>query len=385
MKHPKYNPKPYPTTQSMSPTIFNLPQDILFNILSRLPTKSLTHFLPVSTSSPPLISNPSFTHLHLTTTITENHRILIYYESTDYLTHFYSLKPPQTIHLQPPYKTLHGYLQIVGSDKGLICLFDTNYYSNVGMVILWNPCIQKFRIVGDPHDVSDQFSHFVFGFGFVSRSCEFKVVEIGYDLEDFKRKNYVSVYSVRSNSWEKKNSVGASAPCYLNKGWSSSVFVNGFVNWLGFKDEGAGAGACRYVMAFDLENERFRVFGLPESISIVPSYNQVTIDSFGEEGESLSLSLCARYVEVNVEKWDVWVMGDYGVVESWKKVFVVSQPLLIPPLLMKNDREVLIAMEDGRLMLLDAIKNEVKNLETVGLPRSFRAIRYTASLAMLHG
>ncbi|KAL8192580.1 hypothetical protein R6Q57_027765 [Mikania cordata] len=60
-------------------------------------------------------------------------------------------------------------------------------------------------------------------------------------------------------------------------------------------------------------------------------------------------------------------MGDYGLVDSWKRVFVVSQPaLLIPPLLMKNDDQVLIVMNDGRLMLFDAVKNEMQDLETQG-------------------
>ncbi|KAJ0758798.1 putative F-box domain-containing protein [Helianthus annuus] len=364
-------------------TIFNLPQDIIFDILLRLPTKSLIHFRSVCTSSPPLISHPSFTTLHFSATGTaDDHHILIYYESTDYINHFYSLRSPltfqETLKLQVPYKTLHGYLRIVGSDKGLICLFDTNYYSSLGTVILWNPSIQKIKVVDDPHNVHDKFSHFVLGFGFVLRSLEFKVVEIAYDLDNFKVNNSVLVYSLSRNSWEKKE--GMSAPYYLNRGWSSNVFVNGFVNWLAFKE--GDWGASRVIMAFDLDDERFEVFDLPRDI--VPNYDQVSISSYGEE--CLSLSLCAHYLGINGETWDVWVMGDYGLVDSWKKAFVVSQPMYsVPPLLMKNDHEVLIVLHDGKLMLFDAIKNEMQDLETQGLPSTFRAITYTASLALLNG
>ncbi|KAM0072384.1 hypothetical protein Hdeb2414_s0001g00035841 [Helianthus debilis subsp. tardiflorus] len=85
-------------------------------------------------------------------------------------------------------------------------------------------------------------------------------------------------------------------------------------------------------------------------------------------------------------KFDVWVMGDYGLVDSWKKVFVVSLfRLSIAPLLMKSEREVVIVMKGGRLMLLDAIKNEVQDLNTQGGASFFRAISYTPSLALLHG
>lgn len=117
---------------------------------------------------------------------------------------------------------------------------------------------------------------------------------------------------------------------------------------------------------------------------MVPNYNQVSIGSYGDE--TLLLSLCAHYFWGNGDKWDVWVMGDYGLVDSWMKVFVVSQPALsISPLLMKNDDEVLIVLNDGRLMLFDAVKNEMQDLETQGLASSFRVVSYTAGLALFHG
>ncbi|KAL8235845.1 hypothetical protein R6Q59_016926 [Mikania micrantha] len=365
-------------------SIFNLPQDIIFNILHRLPTKSLIQFRCVCTSSRPLISHPSFTNLHLSSAAAADHRTLIYYESIDYINHFYSLRSSLTfqesLKLQLPYKTLHGYLRIVGSNKGLLCLFDTNYYSNLGTLILWNPSIQKFKIIDHPHDVDDKFSHFVIGFGFVSRTFEFKVVKVGYDLDNYKINNTVLVYSLGTNSWEKKEDM--SAPCYLTRGWSKNVFVNGFVHWLALKE--TVTGELNVIMAFDLDEERFQVLELPMNLG--SGYDQISIDSYGNECLSLSLALCAHYFEFNGDTWDVWVMGDYGLVDSWKRVFVVSQPaLLIPPLLMKNDDQVLIVMNDGRLMLFDAVKNEMQDLETQGLPRSFRAISYTASLALLQG
>ncbi|XP_071699866.1 F-box/kelch-repeat protein At3g06240-like [Rutidosis leptorrhynchoides] len=367
----------------MSNMIFKLPQDIIFDILSRLPIKSLLQFRCVCTSSPPLISHPSFTNLRLSSTTAAaaaaDHRLLIYYESTDYINQFYSLRSPisfqETLKLQIPYKTLHGYLRIVGSNKGLICFFDTNYYSNIGTVILWNPSIQKFKKIDDPIHVVDKFSHFIIGFGFVSKKFEFKVVKIAYYLDNFKVHNDVLVYSLSTNSWKKKD--GMIAPCYLMRGWSNNVFVNGFVNWLAFKEVISGVESV--IMAFDLDKESFRVLELPRNI--VPGYDQVCLVSYKE-----SMSLCAHYFELNGERWDMWVMRNYRLVDSWNKVCVVSHPALsIPPLLMKNDHEVLVALNDGSLMLFDVIKNEMHDLETRGLHRSFCAISYTASLALLDG
>ena len=214
-------------------SIFNLPQDVIFDILSRLPTKSLIQFTSVCTSSPPLISHPSFTKLHLSSSTVDDDYLLIYYESTDYINQFYSFRSPitfqESLKLQIPYKNLHGYLRIVGSNKGLIYFFDTNYYSNVGTVILWNPNVNKFKKIDDPFCILDRFSHFVVGFGFVSRTCEFKIVVIVYYLDN-SNINTVLVYSLGTNSWNKKEDV--IAPCYLTRGWSNNVYVKCFVNWV---------------------------------------------------------------------------------------------------------------------------------------------------------
>nr|GFC29784.1 hypothetical protein [Tanacetum cinerariifolium] len=143
----------------------------------------------------------------------KNH-LIIYYETLDYINHIYSLRSPnntsqETLKLDPPYKPLHGYLRIVGSHKGLLCFFDTNFYSNVGHVLLWNPSISRFKKLGhDPCRDLDKVSHFVVGFGFVLRNLEFKVVKIVYGLDNVNR---VFVYELSSDSWRKID--GVVVPC----------------------------------------------------------------------------------------------------------------------------------------------------------------------------
>ncbi|KAI3800560.1 hypothetical protein L1987_28651 [Smallanthus sonchifolius] len=330
-----------------------------------------TRYTPPNPSSTSLsISSLTSFLLHLSsaTAATDDHHIFTYYESTDYINHFNSIRSPltfqETLKLQVPYNTLHGYLQIMGSNKGVICLFDTNFHSTLGAILLWNPSIQKLKFVYDHQNVHEKFSHFALGFGFVSRTFEFKVVEIAYEhLHDSNIDNIVMVYSLSTNSWKKKKDM--SAPCYLHEGWSSSVLVNGYVNWLALKK--AVSGDTNVIMAFDLDKERFRVFELPEITG--PNGDVISICSYGEE--SLSLALCAFG-----EKWEVWVMADYGLTDSWKKVFVVSQPILkVPLLLLKNDDEVLIVTKNGRLVLFDRINNMQHDLETQGDESKVRLLK----------
>nr|XP_043620304.1 F-box/kelch-repeat protein At3g06240-like [Erigeron canadensis] len=367
--------------------IFNLPQVIILHILSCLPIKSLLQFRRVSKSSRQLVSHPYLAKRHLlasTPNHPDDHHLLIYYETDDYKYEFYSLRSPitlqETLKLQTPDNALHGYLRIVGSSKGLMCFFDTNYFSNVGRVILWNPSVNKYKIVCDPvyNDLnSKKFSHFVVGFGLVSRDLEFKVVEIVYYSHKVKVVNDVFVYSFSTDTWKKKDNV--TAPCFLARGWSSNVMVNGFVHWLGRK--GPGKGDDYLIMAFDIENECFSVVELPKNM--VYGYDQLYLVPYGD---SICLSLCAHYIGLNgIDKWDIWVMGDYGVANSWMKVCVVMQPKVSnPPLMMKSYHRVLVVTNDGSLGLYDSVKKQMWNLGTSGLKESFRAVHYTASLALLN-
>lgn len=157
------------------------------------------------------------------------------------------------------------------------------------MIVLWNPCIKKFKKIDNPkYEFYDKVSHFAIGFGFVLRGFEFKVVMIAYYSDNTKINNDVLVYSLSTNSWKKKDEMIAS--CYLINGWSSYEFVNGFVNWLGSKD--VVSDVYNVIMAFDLDNESFRVLELPENI--VPNYHQVNLASYGES-EFLSVIVCSLF------------------------------------------------------------------------------------------
>lgn len=216
----------------------------------------------------------------------------------------------------------------------------------------------------------------VVGFGFVSKILDFKVVQILFDLAK-EEPAIALIYCLRTELWQK---IEAIVPCYIPKCWSSNVFVNGFVNWLAYKSPNR-SGGFDCVMAFDMFDESFRVIELPEDRGA--GYDQMCL-SCSKGGELLCV--CFHFIDVGGDRWDLFEMGEYGVKNSWRRMYNIVQPTIsLPPLSIRGDGEVLFVINNGRLVLFDINKEQIWDLEVDGLPSSFRVVNYTSSLALLNG
>ncbi|KAM7511906.1 hypothetical protein LguiB_010781 [Lonicera macranthoides] len=352
-----------------------LPRDVTFDILSRLPIKTLIQFTCVSKSSLPLISHPHFIKLHLSKSTTKN--FLLYYESIDYTRYSFSLHCPNTLiersKLEFPFESVHGYFRIVGSCNGLVCFFDTNYFTYVGTVFLWNPSIRKFWVLKNCQNKNDSLSHMVIGFGFVPKVDDFKVVKIVYDL-DFEVNPDVFVYTLKDDSWRK---IEGFAPCFLPKRWTNNVFVKSSVNWLASKSSKLG-DFYDSIMAFDLGDETFRAMELPDIHG--DNYDEMCLCS-SVCGESLCLFFCFR--QMDCDRWEMWLMKEYGVADSWTKQFNIVQSHISLPLCCIDSGEVLLVMKNGKLVIYDPNKQEIKDCGIWGTPGSFRLVNYMTSLVLL--
>ncbi|KAH6779962.1 hypothetical protein C2S52_011199 [Perilla frutescens var. hirtella] len=360
-----------------------LPLDVVFQILAKLPTKSLLQLRRVSKSFNPLILQPHFLKLHLTADADADHRLhVIYYESTDYTKAYFSFHAEKSFSsckiLETPFKSVHGYLRIVGSDRGVVCLFDTNYFTFVGTVILWNPFIGKFKILPCPQEVNcfrSNVSHMAVGFGFDHINFDFKVVKILYSCDnehEFMPKALIC--SVKSGSWR---SSGLVVPCFMSKNWASSVFVNGVVHWLAYKQPRID-GQPNCIMGFDVVEEAFKLMEVPQNLG--PNSKELRLCSWIDEK---SVALFVGYHENMGEAWDLWLMNDYGNVESWTRNRTIVLEQVFYPLKIVNGGDILAAIGDEKLVSIDVENEEVRDLEVCGLPLSFYAASYMPSLAMI--
>ncbi|XP_057778644.1 F-box/kelch-repeat protein At3g06240-like [Salvia miltiorrhiza] len=360
-----------------------LPLDVVFQILTKLPTKSLLQLRSVSKSFNPLILHPHFLKLHLANAAAAHRRHVIYYESTDYIKAYFSFHVEATGFplckiLETPFKSVHGYLRIVGSDRGVLCLFDTNYFTFVGTVILWNPFIGKFKILPCPNELScfrSNVSHIAVGFGFDCVNFDFKVVKILYSCDnDHEFMPIALIFSVKSGFWR---SSGLVVPCYMPKYWCSSVFVNGVVHWLAYKQLRPN-GPPNCIMGFDVVGEVFNSIEIPPNLG--PDLKELRLCSWVDDK---SVALFVGYRENVGEAWDLWVMNEYGQVGSWTRNRTIVLEQLFFPLKIVNGGDVLAAIGDEKLVAIDVENEEVKDLEVCGLPLSFYAATYTPTLALL--
>ncbi|KAL2546777.1 F-box/kelch-repeat protein-like [Forsythia ovata] len=94
-----------------------------------------------------------------------------------------------------------------------------------------------------------------------------------------------------------------------------------------------------------------------------------------------SLALFISYSNNAGERWDMWLMNEYGKVESWTKKYIIVQNHMVP-LKFVNNGEYLLAMSNENLVLIDLEKEETKNFEVSGLPFSFYTAGFVPSLAL---
>ncbi|KAJ1405648.1 F-box-like domain superfamily [Sesbania bispinosa] len=192
---------------SPSPLPF-LPDELVEEILSRLPVRSLMRFRCVCKSWMSLISDPYLVkkHLHLSTQTTNftHHRIILSATTAEF--HLKScsvsslLNNPSTIceDLKYPVKNKFRHDGIVGSCNGLLC-----FAIKGDFVLLWNPSTRvskKSPPLGNnwrPGCYTD------FGIGYDKKNDDYKVVAVFCDPNVSFSESKVKVYSMANNSWRK--------------------------------------------------------------------------------------------------------------------------------------------------------------------------------------
>ncbi|GMY35329.1 F-box protein CPR1 [Fagus crenata] len=358
----------------------SLPDEVILEILSRLPVKPLLCFRCVSKPWLALIDSPQFIKLHLKQSVkTTTNLSLILSGGYLYSSDFDSLDT--AIELDHPLKTPHYKTEIVGSCNGLLCLSNTKED-----VALWNPSTRKYKklpvtTLEFAPDGYDFCQYTVSGFGYDETSDDYKVVRsVRLYLPDNKPSGS-EVYSLKNDSWRRLPDY----PYILRYKRAFAMLVSGALHWL--VTSKAESDRTNLILAFDLGIEEYRLVPHPDISDIISLMN------VGVLGGCLTI-----YCSHPFSRLDVWVMKDYGVKESWTKLFTIMQPFSIssfkyerPVAYSKSGGEVLLEqfrMEDKnqRLVWYDLKNNKkVKNVKIQGAPDKFHADICWGSLVPLGG
>ncbi|XP_058181106.1 F-box/kelch-repeat protein At3g06240-like [Rhododendron vialii] len=243
----------------------NLPSEIVFYILSRLPVKSLCRFKSVSKSWLAQITDPQFVKSHFNQSMkhNSNHKLIIAPEwghSTD--ESFYSIDYQAPDHpiaeLEMPCKS--G-VEICGSLNGVI-LLDIDDESGVkicgslnGVILLdiddelclWNPSVRIYQTFSQPKCPDDR-SDIIYGLGYDSViGDDFKVVAAFSPVSE--DTSVVHVFSAKLRSWKR---IGVFPYCiYL---YGLGCVLNGAPHWFvsGITD------MYLHIVCFDVTEEVFK-------------------------------------------------------------------------------------------------------------------------------
>ncbi|XP_059670006.1 F-box/kelch-repeat protein At3g23880-like [Cornus florida] len=291
-----------------------LSPDVLIDVLTRLPIKTLGRCACVCKSWYYLITNPSFitTHLNRSSLVNNNHLLLILGGSSYcHLKERYLLLNEvfdKYAEFEFPVKASGSCFEIIGSCNGLLCIVHCNNDcgSAIG-VYLWNPTIQKLMRL-PPARLSSLLQGLIrqtMGFGFDPVTDDYKVVRIVYPGD--RTLPQVDIFSLRTGRWRNISHLGLQ---YTISDLAPQACLNGAVHWLA---EGW------VIVSFHMGNEVFSEivvpdgsgFGSPGSSSLVAKFQ-----------ESLSLI----HVQTTSSNFNccIWVMKEYGISESWTKQFNID-------------------------------------------------------------
>ncbi|KOM37476.1 hypothetical protein LR48_Vigan03g085800 [Vigna angularis] len=310
-------------------------EDMLLEILSWLPVKSLMRFMCVSKYFRCLVSNPRFVAKHL-----ENSRkrtsFLSSYSNED-KTNSYVF--PSTISSlieedsEPVIAsdTDHGSdserkkYRVLGSCNGLVCL--TNGDEQVIRFDFWNPATTE--IYDNPHpplNLDKKEYPSMLGFGYDNSTHTYKVVVIvapqNFDEdEDFRSLILSMKDEIRWREIEE-------FPAYTTTVEADGIYINNSLNWLGiyytdYDEDGSDISFDEVaIVSLDLETETYTEMLLPREL------NGVFVGDFCFPGEQLhsneapligvlngclSLFLHNR----NTKDLSIWQMKEFGNERSW--------------------------------------------------------------------
>ncbi|KAH6788626.1 ureidoglycine aminohydrolase [Perilla frutescens var. frutescens] len=359
-----------------------LPYETVVDIVSRLPITSLIQFSFVSRSSNSLCQDPHVVNTHLLRSSIKGSSCLILH--SDYpiqnQLHFLQLCDGKLRKIDTPFASRMPEFSILGSSNGLLCLINTLFPESI---YLYNPFTRDHVELARNLDFQGQIV--VYGYGFSPVTNDYKVIKIAYYTRGFRHESEVQIFSLRCNVWESRDMV----PYRLEKWSSPGVVVSGRVHWVSRSRRSNGRDE-RKIVSCDLADDSFHVVKQPGSFC----------DPYGRwvscHLAALDGCLCASIPAARgLGTFDVWIMKEYGVNESWMKAYSIGVYYPVSMISHQMERsshiwrnmfskkrvqilcvlesgELLLEYRGGGLVLYDIFLENFKELKLPGMPRLYQ-------------
>ncbi|XVF87849.1 hypothetical protein PTKIN_Ptkin18bG0154100 [Pterospermum kingtungense] len=340
----------------------SIPLDLITDILIRLPVKQLLCFRCVSQLWRSLIDDPDFIQLHLRHSIDSNtNQTLILKNSHLHAAHLPSLAAFSK--LDYPLMSYNHRIQILGSCNGLLCIRNI-----VEDMAIWNPFTRKHQVLPSVSSCNVDF----YGFGHDRLTDDYKVVKIN---QFGKTGSEVKVFSLKRNRWRKIQDI----PCQFSFPEANGVFAGGALHWVLTRK--VQRPVENVIVALDLVAENYREVPQPE---------------YKDKGFHLDVGvlggcLCA-VANYGCRRVDLWMMKDYGVKDSWSKLFSVASEevtgslrFVKPLAFSRSGNQVLMEHDYVNLFWHDLNKKEkADRVRVPGMPLSYETEICLQSLVSLN-
>ncbi|XP_058187810.1 F-box protein At3g07870-like [Rhododendron vialii] len=368
--------------------IETLSEDLLMEILWRLPVKSLLQSKSVCKNWYALIQNPSFISLHhhraASIAAAQNTDCLLVKRALDggngkiILSLIPNETPTEDIDISFTGLDIEK-LQLLGPCNGVVCLIRLALNSTI---VICNPSMREFRVLPQPSHKKGYMANL--GFGFDHYTNDYKVVRFGYLDPEFKTcwlDERIEIYELSTDCWRE---VDAASPVEygFECTYSSCVSWNGDFFWYAFCHGGDAA-----IIVFSMTNEVFNELPLPEVC---------LLDNSGARelfilNDSLALALYPSTwvpplwaVKLSFEKcFDIWVMDVHGVEVSWTKKISIG-PLQKPNFALgfRKNGEFLLECGDGQMMSDNIDTRQIKEYQVYSHspPCCLQVLPHTESL-----
>ncbi|KAI4317403.1 hypothetical protein L6164_025272 [Bauhinia variegata] len=298
----------------------DLPEDIMVEILARLPVKSLTRFKRLSKSASALITSSYFINKHFkfSSEVARNqHALLITrylkeYPRNPWMIFISDETLDDPIELELPIEDEDDFYDtaVHGPCNGIFCIYRSYSFAKQGQLILWNPATREAKALPSPHNQpikSDIL--FIHGFGFDPKTNDYKVVSISATMQDAvtlfndEPSSSVTVYNLSSNSWRTIAGVNVS-PFDLGTPKFNS-YLNGVYHWKNLQRYG------NTIICFDISKEIFWKIEIPCFKSCYLEWQVAVIDD----------SVACVTGPTETDLYEIWIMNEYGVKESWTRKY----------------------------------------------------------------
>ncbi|KAG5597665.1 hypothetical protein H5410_038897 [Solanum commersonii] len=309
------------------------PEEIIVEILIRLPVHSLLRFKCASKFWKTLITSDHFKAKHYNYA-KNNKKILITRWHPDHTTSYYcsslsSPQPLQKLGCCPSNNKPNRYEVLCCCDGLSLLHFFYDY-------LLWNPSTNES--IQLPYIDYQESIRSTFGLGYDSISDGYKILKIDNSGDDSRPPS--KILALKSGSWRK---IDNHPRIFHNSTYRDGplTFVCGAFYWLS-KDNVNNY----FMVSLDISSEVYKEIPLPEGICNIPNMAFIKRDVSVIEGMLCAYCSCL-HARAAGDTFKLWVMKDYGIKESWTILFNIQDRYIyyiigIPKYIFGNDQILLI-------------------------------------------